>query len=328
MSKILVVGGAGYIGSHMVAMMSQTHEVVVYDSLVTGYRDAVLNAKLIVADLADKAALEACFRDNKFDAVMHFASFIQVGESVKDPAKYYTNNVANGLNLLDVMMKYNVNKLIFSSTAAVYGDPIYTPVDIDHPKNPVNPYGRSKWIFEQILQDYSSAYGLNSICLRYFNAAGADPEGRLGGRYEPETHLIPLVLQVASGRRESINVFGNDYPTKDGTCIRDYIHVNDLCSAHLLALSKLFNGASTSAYNLGNGLGFSVLEVISAAEKVTGKKISAKMCPRREGDPAILIADSNRAKNELLWRPQYSDLEIIIKHAWQWELNLAAKNVK
>lgn len=320
MAKILVTGGAGYIGSHMVEMlMRNQHQVVVLDNLIGGYQEAVLGTPLVVGDLADRDLLEKCFAEHHFDAVMNFASFIQVGESVRDPAKYYRNNLANGLNLIETMLKYKVKALIFSSTAAVYGEPQSIPIDVNHPKNPVNPYGRSKWMFEQILQDYDHAYSLKSICLRYFNAAGADPEGRLGERHDPETHLIPLVLQVASGRKAAIDVFGTDYPTKDGTCIRDYIHVVDLCSAHLLALNALLSEASSNAYNLGNGDGYSVLEVIETAEQVTGKSILVNKSPRRAGDPAVLVADSNRAKQELGWKPQYPDLATIIKHAWQWE---------
>lgn len=320
MAKILVTGGAGFIGSHMVdLLLRNNHEVVVFDSLVTGYKKAVFNAELVVADLADRTALEACLANNKFAAVMHFASFIQVGESVQKPDKYYRNNVANSLNLLDAMVKYNVRNIIFSSTAAVYGEPLYTPIDTDHPKNPVNPYGCSKWFFEQILHDYDRAYGLKSIVLRYFNAAGADPAGRLGENHNPETHLIPLVLQVAAGRRQQIEVFGVDYPTKDGTCVRDYIHVTDLCEAHLLALQKLLAGATSCAYNLGNGTGYSVFEVIQTAVKVTGKKIPVVTSAKRAGDPAILVASSRQAKDELLWRPKYSELATIIEHAWAWE---------
>jgi UDP-glucose 4-epimerase len=250
---------------------------------------------------------------------MHFASFIQVSESVQEPEKYYQNNIVNGLNLLAAMRKSNVKTLIFSSSAAVYGEPQSIPIDVDHPKNPLNPYGRSKWIFEQILQDYDRAYGLKSISLRYFNAAGADPGGRLGERHVPETHLIPLVLQVASGRRKNFKIFGNDYLTKDGTCIRDYVHVTDLCEAHLLALNVLLQSGKSNVYNLGNGIGYSVSDVIEAAKQVTGKEISVINSPRRDGDPAVLVADSRRAIEELNWRPKYSDLFAIIKHAWHWE---------
>lgn len=328
MPKILVTGGAGYIGSHMVDMLvKNSYEVVVYDSLITGQELAVLDAPLIIADLADKNALADCFANNKFDAVMHFASFIQVGESVTNPNKYYQNNVANTLNLLDIMLKNNVKNFILSSTAAIFGEPQYVPIDINHPKNPVNPYGNSKWMVEQILKDFDQAYGLKSICLRYFNAAGADPEGRLGENHDPETHLIPLVLQVASGRREAINVFGFDYPTKDGTCIRDYIHIVDLCSAHLLALNKLFKGFKSAQYNLGNGEGYSVLEVIRTAEKITGNSIKIVKSPRREGDPAVLVADSQLARNELLWQPKFPDLETIVKHAWGWELHTCRRKL-
>lgn len=321
MLKILVVGGAGYIGSHMIDMLRQNnYEVIALDNLSTGYQDAVFDTTFINADLADTTALEKCFSKYQFDAVMHFAAFMQVGESVQQPAKYYRNNVINTINLLDVMLRHNVNKFIFSSSAAVYGEPQYTPIDVDHPKNPVNPYGRSKWMVEQILQDYGLAYNLQSICLRYFNAAGADPSGRLGERHNPETHLIPLVLQAASGRRKNISIYGDDYPTQDGTCIRDYVHVTDLCSAHLLALQHLSQVKSNNAYNLGTGQGYSVIELIKTAEKVTHRPIPIVKCARRNGDPAILLADSQRAQKELGWQPQYSDLETIIKHAWQWEL--------
>ena len=238
--KILVVGGAGYIGSHMVKMLGcQGHEVITFDNLSKGYRDAVLSGEFIEGDLADKQKLDNVFASSGFDGVMHFASFIEVGESVVDPAKYYQNNVSNTQNLLDAMVKHGVNHFIFSSTAAIFGEPEYSPIDEAHPKKPINPYGRSKLMVEQMLEDYDTAYGLKFVALRYFNAAGADPDGELGERHSPESHLIPLVLQAASGRRESISVFGQDYDTPDGSCVREYIHVNDLCDVHLLALSKL-----------------------------------------------------------------------------------------
>jgi UDP-glucose 4-epimerase len=256
---------------------------------------------------------------------MHFASFIQVGESVQNPGMYYQNNVANTLNLLDVMVKHEVKHFIFSSTAAIFGEPQSVPLDETHPKNPINPYGLSKWMIEQILADYASAYGLHSICLRYFNAAGADPEGQLGERHIPETHLIPLVLQAASQRREHIMIFGQDYDTLDGTCIRDYIHINDLCQAHWLALQQLWDGGQSAAYNLGNGEGFSVREVIDAAKKVTGRDIPIIEGQRREGDPARLVADASLAKQMLGWKPQFADLDTIIAHAWAWEQQFGKK---
>jgi UDP-glucose 4-epimerase len=251
--------------------------------------------------------------------VFHFASFIQVGESVKEPAKYYANNVVNTLKLLDAMVAHGVGRFVFSSTAAVYGEPAYTPIDEAHPKQPINPYGKTKWMVEQILEDYDRAYGLRSIALRYFNAAGADPEGQLGERHDPETHLIPLVLQAASGRRPHISVFGRDYDTPDGTCIRDYIHVADLADAHWLALDKLMQGAASAAYNLGNGNGFSVQQVIDTAASVTGRAIPVVDAPRREGDPARLVADSTAARQALNWQPTRFDLESIIEDAWKWE---------
>lgn len=324
MEKILVVGGAGYIGSHMVKMLLESgHEVVTLDNLSTGHRDAVFGGEFIRADLADRDQLEAVFSSHEFDGVLHFASFIQVGESVREPGKYYQNNVANTLNLLGAMARHGVRSLVFSSSAAIFGEPQYVPIDEGHPKAPVNPYGSSKLMVETILADYDRAHGLKSVCLRYFNAAGADPGGQLGERHEPETHLIPLVLQAASGRRPHVTVFGRDYDTPDGTCIRDYIHVTDLCQAHLLALKQLWQGGGSAAYNLGNGQGFSVREVIDAARAVTGREIPVVYGERREGDPARLVADSRLARQALGWSPEHAELETIIAHAWQWELRLA-----
>jgi len=320
MKTILVVGGAGYIGSHMVKMLLKAgHQVVVLDNLSNGYRDAVLGGDFVFGDLSDRQCLDYLFNGYQFDGVMHFASFIMVGESVQNPAKYYQNNLTNTLNLLDTMVAHEVKNFIFSSTAAIFGEPRYTPINEEHPKNPINPYGLSKLMIEQILQNYDKAYGLKSICLRYFNAAGADPEGELGERHMPETHLIPLVLQAASGRRTHINIFGQDYDTPDGTCVRDYIHVNDLCQAHLLALDKLFDEKTSSAYNLGNGEGFSVQEVIDVAKDVTNIDIPVVIGEKREGDPARLVADAKLAREELNWQPEYTDLNTIIQHAWQWE---------
>lgn len=319
--KILVVGGAGYIGSHMVKMLVDSgHSVTTFDNLSSGFRDAVLGGEFVQSDLVDLTAIDQVFTKFQPEAVMHFASYIQVGESVQHPDKYYLNNFTNTLNLLNTMVKHNVKNFIFSSTAAVFGEPEYVPIDEAHNKAPLNPYGRSKLMVEQALADYERAYGLKSVCLRYFNAAGADPSGLLGERHEPETHLIPLVLQAISGRRPQINVFGRDYDTPDGTCIRDYIHIVDLCSAHLLALNKLVQDGVSMRFNLGNGAGFSVQEVISAAEKVTGKKVKVVEGPRREGDPARLVADATLAKNTLAWQPVYTDLETIIAHAWHWEM--------
>jgi UDP-glucose 4-epimerase len=317
---LLIVGGAGYIGSHMVKMLiDEGHEVIVLDNLSNGHRDAVLGGEFICGDLNDKELLQKIFSQHRFDGVMHFSSFIQVGESVQKPAKYYHNNVVNTLNLLDTMVAYEVKRFIFSSTAAIFGEPVYIPIDEKHPKQPINPYGLSKWMIEQILADYDKAYGLKSMCLRYFNAAGADASGLLGERHEPETHLIPLVLQAASGKRSNIQLYGKDYDTPDGTAIRDYIHVFDLCQAHLLALFKLIKGAESNAYNLGNGNGYSVQEVIDTVEKVTQRKIKVIESPRRAGDAARLIADATRAYTELNWQPLYPDLETIVRHAWVWE---------
>jgi UDP-glucose 4-epimerase len=323
--KVLVVGGAGYIGSHMVKMLlGEGHEVITLDNLSSGHRDAVLGGTFIEADLADIASIDQIFAQYQPQAVMHFASYIQVGESVRKPNNYYRNNVTNTLNLLDVMLKYDVKKFIFSSTAAVFGEPDYVPIDEAHPNRPLNPYGRSKLMIEQVLTDYDKAFDLRSVCLRYFNAAGADPEGQLGERHDPETHLIPLILQAASGRRENIHVFGRDYDTPDGTCIRDYIHIVDLCSAHLAALNYLGQGGQSNCFNLGNGAGFSVQQVIDAVQQVSGKKVTVIDGPRREGDPARLVADSKRARLALNWQPKFTDLETIVTHAWSWEQKVSS----
>jgi UDP-glucose 4-epimerase len=320
MTEILVIGGAGYIGSHMVKLLHRWgFGVVVLDDLSGGFRDSVRNAELIISPVADSNLLNSLFARHQFSAVMHFASFIQVGESVKEPDKYYANNLVSTLTLLDAMRKADISCFIFSSTAAVYGNPDYVPIDENHSKLPINPYGRSKWMVEQVLQDYDIAYGLKSICLRYFNAAGADPEGELGERHVPETHLIPLVLQTTSGRRKYISIFGSDYDTPDGTCIRDYIHVSDLCDAHLLALQHLLNGSKSARFNLGNGQGFSVMEVIETARRVTGYEIAVRHEPRRMGDPPRLVADSRLVREVLGWKPQRADLATIIADAWAWE---------
>lgn len=320
MGNILVVGGAGYIGSHMVAALNDAgYRPIILDNLCSGYRDAVIAGDFIEGDLQNRELLDRVLDARKIAGVMHFAAHIEVGESVRDPAKYYRNNVANTQNLLDAMVRFGVHAFIFSSTAAIFGEPQYVPIDEKHPKAPVNPYGRSKWMVEQLLEDYDTAYGLKACALRYFNAAGADPQGRLGERHDPESHLIPLVLQAASGRREAITLFGTDYNTPDGTCIRDYIHVADLCDAHLLALQRLLEGAESDRYNLGNGQGYSVREVIDTAARVTGRKIPVTRGERRAGDPARLVADSARARSKLGWNPRLVDLDTIIAHAWAWE---------
>jgi UDP-glucose 4-epimerase len=320
MAKVLVVGGAGYIGSHMVKRLRQAgEEVIVLDNLSTGYRDAIGDAMLIEGPAGDRKVLRELFGTYRIDMVMHFASFIEVGESVRSPAKYYRNNVASTLELLHAMTAVGVNRFVFSSSAAVYGDAASEPITEEHACEPVNPYGRTKWMVEQVLRDYGVAYGLKAMSLRYFNAAGADPDGELGERHDPETHLIPLVLQAASGRRESIQVYGRDYPTPDGTCIRDYVHVCDLCEAHLLAMRNLLEGGESRTYNLGNGNGFSVSEVIAAARRVTGADIKVEDAERRPGDPPMLVADSSKIRRELGWKPKHAELETIIAHAWAWE---------
>lgn len=320
MKTILVVGGAGYIGSHMLkALHKAGYSAITLDNLSNGYRDAVHYGTLVEGDLQDKSRLDMLFREQHFDAVMHFASSIEVGESVVNPAKYYRNIVVNSLNLLEVMQKNNVKSIVYSSTAAIFGEPEYTPIDEQHRQQPVNPYGAAKLMVERILDDFDKAYNIKSISLRYFNAAGADPDGELGERHNPETHLIPLILQAASGRREKITIYGDDYNTEDGTCVRDYIHVTDLCDAHLLALDKLLNEGESRRYNLGNGRGFSVKQVIDTASRVTGENIPVEIGKRRKGDPEQLVADSDLIKKELGWKPGLDRLETIIQHAWEWE---------
>jgi UDP-glucose 4-epimerase len=321
METVLVTGGAGYIGSHIVKyLIERDHQVLVLDNLSGGFRHAVPKGILVEGDIGDAGLLDRLFSENDVDAVMNFASFIEVGASVEDPSGYFQNNVGNTLVLLDAMVRHGIKKLVFSSTAAIFGEPQYTPIDEDHPKAPINPYGRSKWVVEQMLTDYSLAYGLESVCLRYFNAAGADPDGELGERHEPETHLIPLVLQIASGRRDKIKVFGDDYETADGTCVRDYIHVEDLAQAHWLALKYLSDGGESAAFNLGNGNGHSIRQVIDTARRVTGRDFTVEDAARRPGDPAVLVADSRLAREKLGWKPEFSALDQIIEHAWAWEL--------
>lgn len=319
---ILVTGGAGYIGSHAVSALLQAgYEVLILDNLVYGHRDLVekvLQVELVVGDTSDRALLDQLFQSRDIAAVMHFSAYAYVGESVTDPAKYYRNNVVGTLTLLEAMLAASVNKFVFSSTCATYGVPQIIPIPENHPQNPINPYGATKLMVERILSDFDTAYGLKSVIFRYFNAAGADPNGKLGEDHNPETHLIPLVLQTALGKRESISVFGTDYPTADGTCIRDYIHVNDLADAHVLGLEYLLRGGDSEVFNLGNGNGFSVKEVIETAKSITGRDLKVVKCDRRPGDPPVLIGSSDQARKILNWQPQYSSLKEIISHAWQW----------
>ena len=320
--NILIVGGAGYIGSHMCKYLSQNgYTPIVLDNLVCGHRESVKWGPFIEGSMDDKTLLNHIFKEYEIAAVMHFAAFCYVGESVDNPAKYYRNNVAATLTLLEAMIENDILNFIFSSTCATYGEPIEIPIKENHPQSPINPYGRSKLMVEQIIDDFGNAYGLKSASLRYFNAAGADPDGELGEDHRPETHLIPLVLQTALNKREEIEIFGNDYPTSDGTCIRDYIHINDLAQSHLLALERLLNGLSGGQYNLGNGDGYSVKQVIDVARQVTKKKIPSKVVKRRPGDPAVLIGSSEKANKELGWKPQFTDLHTIIETAWNWHKN-------
>ncbi len=321
--KVLVTGGLGYIGAHVARLLHLCGlGVTIIDNIWHNKPNQVEGVEVIKGDVNDHALLERLFALRKFDAVIHMAGFIQVGESTQVPSKYFHNNVINAAHLLDIMLKFGCNYFILSSTAAVFGDPEYLPIDEQHPKKPLNPYGRYKWMLEELLEDYHQAYGLHFGALRYFNAAGCDPESKIGELHEPETHLIPLMLQVANGRRDFIPIFGTDYSTPDGTCIRDYIHVSDLSEAHLLLLKYLWNGGTEKFFNLGTNVGYSVKQVIAAGEKITGRKINTMLYPRREGDSPILIADGTKAKNILNWQPKLSDLETILSHAWLWEQNL------
>ena len=316
---ILVTGGAGYIGSHTVKLLLEAgYEVVTFDSMELGHPEAVVGGEIVSGNLLDRAKLDETFDRFPIEAVVHFAAYASVPDSVANPDKYFRNNIGGGLNLLDAMRAHGVRRIIFSSSAATYGEPLEVPIPETHPRNPTNPYGESKFMFEKILKWYDVAYGIKSVSLRYFNASGADPGGKIGEDHDPEGHLIPIVLQTALGQRESVQVFGTDWDTPDGTCIRDYIHVNDLSDAHLLALKALQDGAETTAYNLGNGDGHSVMQVIETAESVVGRKIPWDAAPRRPGDPARLVASSDRLKRELGWKPRYPDLRTIIEHAWAW----------
>jgi len=316
---ILVTGGAGYIGSHAVKLLMENGcQVVTYDSMELGHPQAVVSGTIIQGDLLDRDRLDSTFGEFPIDAVMHFAAYASVPDSVANPDKYFGNNITGGLNLLNAMRRHGVGKMIFSSSAATYGEPLHIPIEESHPQSPKNPYGESKLMFEKILKWYGVAYGMKSVSLRYFNAAGADPEGQIGEDHDPEQHLIPIVLQTALGQRESVKVFGTDWDTPDRTCIRDYIHVTDLADAHILAFRALENGAQTAAYNLGNGDGHSVKQVIEAAEQVVGRKIPWEPAPRRPGDPARLVASSEKIKKELGWKPRYPELHTIIEHAWRW----------
>ena len=320
MKNILILGGAGFVGSYTCKYLSKNgYNPIVFDNLITGHRRMVNWGSFIEGSMADSKLLKIIFTEYRIKAVMHFAALSEVGKSVSEPGKYYQNNVANTLNLLEVMIENNIRHFIFSSSCATYGEPIEIPITEQHPQNPITPYGRSKLMVEQILKDFSNAYGLKYVSLRYFNAAGADPDGEVGEDHRPETHLIPLVLQTALGQRERIDIFGDDYPTKDGTCIRDYVHIADLAQAHLLAMERLMNGTSDEGeYNLGNGNGFSVKEVIEVARNITGRTITSRVTKRRPGDSAILICSSKKAVRELGWKPQFVDLSTIIETAWDW----------
>ena len=319
---ILVTGGAGYIGSHAVLALQQAdYQVIVFDNLSYGHAELIqerLQAELIIGDISDRPLLNQLFQERSIDAVMHFAAFIAVGESVQKPNIYYRNNVVGTLTLLEAMVAANIKKLVFSSTCAVYGMPQQIPMTEQHPIAPLSPYAASKRMVEQMLADFDHAFGLRSVIFRYFNASGAEPTGLLGEDHNPETHLIPLALLTALKKRSQLSIFGNDYDTKDGTAIRDYIHVCDLAQAHILGLKYLLAGSESDIFNLGNGNGFSVRAVIETAKKVTGLPIAVEESPRRSGDAPILIGSSQKAQEKLAWTPQYADLDVIIEHAWQW----------
>ncbi|MFH1026086.1 MAG: UDP-glucose 4-epimerase GalE [Nitrospirota bacterium] len=317
--RILVTGGAGYIGSQTNKALNRAGcETVVFDNLVYGHKEHVKWGEFILGDLSDREQIRQCFRKYPIRAVMHFGAFAYVGESVVDPGKYYRNNVVNTLNLLDVMRESGVKYFIFSSTCATYGVPVSLPITEKHPQRPVNPYGKSKLMIEEILKDYDTAYGIKHINLRYFNAAGADPEGEVGELHDPETHLIPLVMYAALGKNEDVKLFGTDYPTKDGTCIRDYIHVADLADAHIKALEYLEATGKSDSFNLGNGSGYSVREVIDTVRKISGREFRVIEERRRDGDPPVLVGSSERAGKILRWKPEYTDLVGIVETAWRW----------
>ena len=319
MGNILVVGGAGYIGSHMCKRLAKHGYLpIVLDNLSRGHEKAVKWGPFFEGSISDRNILKRVFSENRIDAVMHYAAYCYVGESVTDPSMYYQNNLADTICLLSEMVEAEIKKIVFSSSCAVYGEPEEIPITENHPQNPVNPYGRTKYMVEQVLDDFGYAYGLESVSLRYFNAAGADPEGELGEDHNPETHLIPLTIQAAAGKREEIRIYGNDYPTRDGTCIRDYIHVEDLAESHLLALKRLLSGEGGGTYNLGNGQGYSVREVIDITRRITGKPIKDRAVDRRDGDPAVLVGSSDKAAHELDWNPRFPDLESIVETAWHW----------
>jgi UDP-glucose 4-epimerase len=323
MKNILVTGGAGYIGSQTnLSLLEAGYKTIVLDNLIYGHKEVVpKESKFVNIDLADFEALNRFFKENKVDGVIHFAAFAYVGESVTDPRKYYQNNVVGTLNLLNAMLENGVKNIVFSSTCATYGTPDKVPITENEKQSPINPYGYTKLVVENILKDYATAYGLNSVALRYFNACGADVLCRTGEDHSPETHLIPLIFEVANGKREKISVFGKDYSTVDGTCIRDYIHTMDLATAHIKALEKLMEGElKCEQINLGTGKGLSVLEIIEAVKKVTGKEIKVEIAPRRSGDPAELVADNTKARQLLGWTPKYSDIENIVNTAWNWEI--------
>ena len=316
--RILVTGGAGYIGSHTVrALLARGHDVVVLDNLSFGHRQAVPAERLVGGDLNDAALVERLFAERKIEAVVHFAAFAFVGESVTDPAKYYANNLINSLALLEACRRHGVQKFVFSSTCATYGTPTKVPIDENEKQLPINPYGNTKLAFERALADYAGAYPFGYCALRYFNAAGASPDGTIGEDHDPETHLIPLAFQAAMGKRSHLDIFGTDYPTPDGTCVRDYIHVDDLAAAHILALEKLAPSAQWQ-YNVGVGRGFSVREVIRTVEDVSGLKVPVKLGPRRAGDPPELVANADKIRRELGWSPRYADLRPIVETAWNW----------
>lgn len=322
--RVLVVGGAGYIGSHTCKILKRRgFTPIVFDSLVTGYEENVRWGPFVRGDLADRGAIDRAVREYAPSAVIHFAAFSLVGESMTDPGKYYRNNVVGSLNLLETMRDAGIRDLVFSSTCATYGVPQAIPIPEAHEQRPINPYGSSKLMMERMMSDFAAAYGLRFVALRYFNAAGGDPDAEIGERHEPESHLIPLVLDAARGKRPQVTVFGDDYETPDGTCIRDYIHVNDLADAHLRALDYLRNGGTANAFNLGNGKGYSIREVISVAERVTGLKIPCVMGARRAGDPSVLVGDASLARRDLGWNPEYADLEVIVAHAWAFRRHLA-----